>query len=278
MRTVQTGVAVVLAMLAAVAASAAPSPGLASEPTEKSQIDALAGQPVDISPWAYAWRADLAVQKKPEAYFIPRRLDRIDKVYRTAFHSLSAKDLKSLYYQMPDLLEPLPPLPKGRLLAGLLWTGRLSDYQVELHWPPNVGEIPSPESVQVRAYPTSYGWFGWTVDRILGSPKVSEDRRVWTYRSDPAAKMDWAYNIRVDAATEMVAVFCEACKPQDGRKLAVPTIRLISPGVGVWKRMDLEIEWGFQAGMEKLDFDVGWSRLWAGSVLLRPWRTTRGRP
>ena len=38
----------------------------------------LAGQPVDIAPWTYAWRADRVVQEKPEAYFIPRRLARID--------------------------------------------------------------------------------------------------------------------------------------------------------------------------------------------------------
>jgi len=79
---------------------------------------------VDITPWAYAWRADLAVQEKPEAYFIPRRLDRIDKVYRTALDQLGAAGLKSLYYDMPDLLTPLPPKPRGRLLAGLLWPVR----------------------------------------------------------------------------------------------------------------------------------------------------------
>ena len=53
-----------------------------------AELDKLAGQPVDIAPWAYAWRADRAVQEKPEAYFIPRRLDRIDKVYRTASTAL----------------------------------------------------------------------------------------------------------------------------------------------------------------------------------------------
>ena len=68
---------------------------------------------------------------------------------------------------MPDLLKPLLPQPKGQLLAGLLWTGRLADYQVELHWPAGAEKIPSPEAVEVRVYPTSFGWFGWTKDRIL---------------------------------------------------------------------------------------------------------------
>src|SRR5574340_1483307 len=97
-----------------------------------ADLDGLVGQPVDIAPWAYGWRADRAVQEKPEAYFIPRRLERMDKVYRTAFHEMPQQELKSKYYDMPELLKPLLPKPNGRLQAGLLWTGRLADYQVVL--------------------------------------------------------------------------------------------------------------------------------------------------
>ena len=215
---------------------------------DKAGLDRLVGEPVDIAPWAFAWRADLAVQAKPEAYFIPRRLERLDRVYRTAFTALPPEELKSLYYNLPDLLSPLLPKPKGGLLAGLLWTGKLAEYQVELHWPAGA-QIPSPEAVEVRVYPTSYGWFGWTVDKILSQPEVSVDRRTWSYKSQPGAKMDFCYSVQVAAATEMVAVFCE-----DG-KSAVPAIRMISPRLGVWKRVDLEIEWGFQPGREKQDFD-----------------------
>jgi hypothetical protein len=253
-RIMQMEVAVVLAMVGVGVASAAESPGLPPTAAEKTELDKLVGQPVDIAPWAYVWRADLAVQETPEAYFIPRRLERINKVYRTAFATLPQQQLKSIYYDMPDLLKPLPPPPKGRLQAGLLWTGGVTKYQVELHWPASVREIPSPETVEVRVYPTSYGWFGWTVDKVLSNPEVSGDRRTWTYKSDPAAKMDWAYNVRVDAATEMVAVFYEEGKTP-GVKSAVPSIRVIGPSVGEWKRIALEIEWGFQAGTEKTDFD-----------------------
>ena len=89
-RIMQMGVVVVLAMVVVGVASAAESPGLPPTAMEKTQLDKLVGQPVDIAPWAYAWRADLAVQEKPEAYFIPRRLERMDKVYRTAFYALPA--------------------------------------------------------------------------------------------------------------------------------------------------------------------------------------------
>ncbi len=236
-------------------ASAVEFRSLPPSTAENTAPDQLAGQPVDIAPWAYVWRADMDVQKQPEAYFIPRRLDRLDKVYRTAYYTLPKDQLKSLFYKLPDLLEPLPPKPKGQLLTGLLWTGRLADYQVELHWPAGLKEIPPPESVEVRTYPTSFGWFGWTVDTILTNPVVSADRRTWSYQSPTGAKMDSAYDARIDAATEMVAVFCEEDKALDGGKPAVPDIRLTSPTMGVWKRMDLEIEWGFREGTEKADFD-----------------------
>ena len=260
-RTIRLGFIAVLVTMAAGVASAAEPPDLRTATIEKTQLDRLVGQPVDIAPWAYAWRADLAVQEKPEAYFIPRRLERIDKVYRTAFTALPPQELKSIYYDMPDLLKPLPPPPKGRLQAGLLWTGGVTQYQVELHWPAGVQEIPSPETVEVRVYPTSYGWFGWTVDKILSNPEISEDRRTWTYTSEPGAKMDWAYNVRVDAATEMVAVFCEERRHR-WRKAAVPSIRVIGPSMGEWKRIDLEIEWGFQPGTERPTSTAAWSPTW----------------
>jgi len=245
--------AVTLAILAIGLVSAAELP---DHPTmAKDDLDKLIGQPVDIAPWAYAWRADLAVQEKPEACFIPRRLERLDKVYRTARTVLPPQQLKSIYYDMPDLLTALPPPPKGRLQAGLLWTGGLTKYQVELHWPAGVQEIRSPETVEVRVYPTSFGWFGWTVDKVLSNPEVSGNRCVWTYKSDPSAKMDSAYSVRVDAATEMVAVFYEDAKTPPRAKAAVPSIRVIDPSAGVWKRIDLELEWGFLAGTEKTEFD-----------------------
>jgi hypothetical protein len=244
---VQARVAATLAVVGFSVALAAQPSSLLSTAQQHPDLDRLVGEPVDIAPWAYSWRADLAVQEKPEAYFIPHRLERIDTVYRTAYTALPQSELKSLYYTMPDLLSPLPPAPKGRLLAGLLWTGRLAEYLLQLHWPAGA-QVPPPEAVEVRVYPTSYGWFGWTVDKILGKPEVSADGRTWTYKSQPG-KMDFCYSVQVDAATEMVAVFCEEAKS------AVPAIRMISPKLGVWKRMDVEIEWGFLPGTEKKDFD-----------------------
>ena len=237
-------------MVSTVVCSAGENMNSNNDDARKWSESALAGQPVDIAPWTYEWRADRAVQPNPEAYFIPRRLDRIDKVYRTAYDALPPDQLRSIYYDLTDMLKPLLPAPKGKLQAGLLWIGGLNDYRVELRWPSNVKTIPSPESVEVRAYPTSFGWFGWTVDKILSNPVISGDGRTWTYKSDPAAKMDWGYSEHVPAATEMVAVFCEGEKP------AVPNIHITGPNVGSWKQIAVEIEWGFQPGTEDRNFDA----------------------
>lgn len=222
-------------------------------PMAITELESLAGQPVDISPWTYTWRSDRAVQEQPEAYFIPRRLERIDTVYRTAIDALPEQELKSIYYEQPDMLKRLPPKPEWPLQAGLLWTGGVVDCRVELAWPADAAGIPAPDRVEVRVYPTSWGWFGWTVDRILSNPEVSADGRTWVYRIEPGLKMDYAYSRQVDAATEMVAVFYEG--DPSGNKTVIPNIRVTGSNVGVWKRIDVEIEWGFQAGTETSDID-----------------------
>ncbi len=211
---------------------------------------AQAGRPVDLAPWTYVWRADRKVQPQPEACFIPRRLERIDRVYRTAKDALPPDQLKSIYYDQPDILRRLPPKPKGSLLTGLLWSGGLSDYEVELRWQAGA-PMPRPETVEVRDYPTAFGWFGWTVDRVLARPSISPDGRTWRYRCPAGELMDTSYSAHIPAATEMVAVFCEEAA-------SVPAVSITSPGLGVWKRMDVEVEWGFKPGTEQKD--------WAGRL------------
>ena len=250
------GAAAVLTLVVNLAPAAEP-PGPSTAPASPAQLDKLAGQPVDIAPWGYAWRADRAVQDKPEANFIPRRLERMDRVYRTAFAEMPEAERKSIHYEMPELLKPLLPAPKGRLQAGLVWTGRLADYQVELLWPADAA-VPTPDAVEVRSFPTPFGWFGWTVDQILGAPEVSADRRTWRYRS-PALGETPVYAVKdgkvwcqCGSATELIAVFYDGGRTTQA---PVPSLRLISPSHGTWQRVDVEVEWGLRPGTEKLDFD-----------------------
>ncbi len=208
------------------------------------QITALAGANVDIAPWGYVWRRDRAIQAQPEAYFIPRRLERQDTVYRTALDTLG-EEVKSLHYRQDDLLQKQLPKPQGDLLTGLLWVGGLNDYCVELVWP-STESVPSPDQIEVRTYPTAWGWFGWSVDQRLINPVVSADGRVWKYACPKGQTMDFAYSQRVDAATEMIAVFA-------GNGVPVPELHVTGGSLGVWRELTFTVEWGFEDSLP--DFD-----------------------
>ena len=61
---------------------------------EQPDLDKLVGQPAELSAWAYAYRADLKVQEKPEACFVLRRLERLDQAYRPVSLLLSQGNTK----------------------------------------------------------------------------------------------------------------------------------------------------------------------------------------
>lgn len=224
-------------------------------------MNTFLGKPVEISPWGYVWRRDRAIQEKPEAYFIPRRLKRIDEVYRTALPEMGDA-VKSLAYVQDDLLHPLLPKPENPLLTSLLWVGGLTDYQVELVWPQDITP-PSPEEIEVRTYPTAWGWFGWTVDRRLEQPVISQDGRTWVYPCPADLTMDFAYNSRVKAATEMIAVFAaEGC--------AVPELRITGGSLGTWKLLTFVVEWGFLEGLPNFDGTVETHLAMVGEPIMEP--------
>ena len=195
----------------------------------------LIGTPVDIVPWAYLWKRGEEEQTMPEAEFIPRRLERIDTVYRTAMDELGPVQIQSIYYNQPDMLKELPDSPEYPLLLGALWVGTLEDYTVTLTWPGNY--VPDPVEVEVRTYPTAWGWFGWTVDQVLPLTKVSEDGRTWTFRCPKGQVMDHSYSTQVASATEMIAVFA----PEG---IDVPEIHITGNSLGRWRNLDVTVEWG----------------------------------
>jgi hypothetical protein len=223
-------------------------PGSGAE--EKPDLAKLVGHPAELSAWAYAYRADQKVQTQPEACFILRRLERLDQVYRPVSQLLcQGKEKKATPWPKLDsdwqLLSKeevcergkmLPP-PSGVLESALLWEGRMHFNRLELHWPTN-GQTPPLQSVELRVYPEWYGWFGWQSDeRVTVKPEISKDGSTWVYKGD------WD-------AVDMVAAFVER---GEEAKCGVPQI--LAYGPEVWKRMDVEIEWGFKAGMQNADYD-----------------------
>lgn len=191
--------------------------------------------PVNLIPWCYEWRRDKKIQDRPEAYFIPRRLDRIDKVYRTAYDELGPDLVKSIHYKQDDMLERLLPPPKHPLLVGYLWVGGVTDYKVILKWQDN---IPDLKDIEVRTYPTAWGWFGWTVDRVLECTNISTANNIMTFSPDPNWEMDFAYSQRVKSATQMICVFAK-------EGITVPEVEIVGDSLGVWKEFEFTVEWNF---------------------------------
>ncbi len=192
------------------------------------------GTPVNLAPWGYLWRADRAVQEKPEADFIPHRLKRIDSAYRCAKADMGIEDLRPICYHQRDIMADFPPAPDKPLLTALLWVGGVNTYQVELCFPE--GAEVKESDIEVRTYPTAWGWFGWTVDRIL--PRAGVEDGKWIYIPDEGDTIDYSYNVRVKAQTEMVAVFAPEGTP-------IPEIRITGDSLGTWKELTFTVEWGF---------------------------------
>lgn len=225
---------------------------------EKLELDKLVGQQAELSEWAYAYRVDLSVQRQPEAYLVPRRLDRLDRVYRP----VSLLPLQE-EFKKPQLL----PAPSGILTSALLWEGRVQIDRVELHWPKNGASIPPLDSVEVRVYPSPYGWFGWQWDRpITGKPNVSEDGSTWVYtdlHTDKLILPPGPYGLCQGMGNwndvDMIAVFIKPngeAKDQNANGQASYVVpEILAYGPEQWKRIDLEIEWGFKKGTEKANFD-----------------------
>ena len=118
---------------------------------EQPDVEKLVGQPAELSAWAYAYRADLNVQEKPEACFILRRLERLDRAYRPVSLLLSQgneKEANAVAEAGNRLAVAFKEgrlgsrarccrRPSGVLKSALLWEGRMHLNRLELHWPKN---------------------------------------------------------------------------------------------------------------------------------------------
>ncbi|QDU96541.1 hypothetical protein [Lignipirellula cremea] len=222
----------------------------AAEPAAPTDLDKLVGQQVDLSPWAYAWRANREVQEQPEAYFIPRRLKRLDEVYRTIASRPTETDQdkkRVAEYKGMDLL----PAPKGRLLSALLWLAPVPAQRIEVRWPEG-SVVPPSDAIEVRIYPSKVGWFGVVRDEVLPAPAVSADGNTLTYLNQQAEGP--TKGKAIFEGTDMVALFLDPAKAPAGAKYGCPTIHLFPPN-RKWNTLDVEIEWGFQPGAEQTVFD-----------------------
>ncbi len=206
-----------------------------------ADLDRLVGQPADIAPSAYCYRADRKAEDNPPESWL----------------------LLVQYAGLPFTKPVDRTAPAIRnALCGLLWEEVRPLRQVELSWPADAKNRPAPDEltlayfdgtddtahtwwspryVRETAPPTLEGYapgmWNWPHVRHADKPKVSADG------------LTYIYTIPMDTWGVVVA----GRGPKEARAFSVPTIRALVPEV--WKKLDLEIEWGFQDTTAALDYD-----------------------
>jgi len=186
--------------------------------TAAVSLEDLEGGPADIAPSAYLWRRDRPAGGNPPESWIG-----LIQVARLA----------------PE--KPVDPRDPAiaRILCGLLWEEVRPVRRVELSWPAGASR-PAPGDIVLRfldgADGNAHTWWNPCGVREAREPEVSADGSTWTY---PIPADTWC-------------VVVAAAEGKDAGALSVPEVRALVPDR--WKRMELEIEWGFDAATSALPF------------------------
>jgi hypothetical protein len=207
-----------LALWLAPLAYAADQPAVASP--QNTNWDKRIGQPADIADSAYGYRADCPADANPPEGWI------------------LLMQYAGLPYDKPvDVKAPAV----RRALCGLLWEEVRPVRRIELSWPADATRQPSPGQVALTYFDatdgTAHTWWNPRTIKEAGQPQVSADGRAYSY------------TIPVDTWGVVAAVRGE----KDASTFAVPAVRALVPDV--WKRMELEIEWGFEDATATREYD-----------------------
>ena len=211
--------ALALVLLGVVMSQTVEKAGAADLPSPAAaDSSALVGQPADVAPSAYLYRADRkAEENPPEAWIL-------------------LIQYAGLPYDKP--VDTSAPAVR-KVLCGLLWEEVRPVRRVELVWP--AGAKPSPEDVTVAWFDASDGnahtWWNPRTIKDAGRPQVSADGRTYVY-TIPADTWGVVAALRDD---------------KEASAFAAPALRAIVPDG--WKKMDLVIEWGFEDATAPLEYD-----------------------
>jgi len=191
--------------------------GDASSDVEKS--DRLVGQPVDIAPSAYQYRADRKPEDNPPESW-----------------------LALMRYANLPLNKPVD-VNAGAIkqaLCGLLWEEIRPVRQLELTWSAGAKRRPAPEELIVATLINQGSAGSWwnnlsSVVQVV-KPTVSGDG------------MTYVYALQQDTCGIVVSVV----GAKNASEHDVPAVRVLV--AETWNEMDIEIEWGFDPATAKKDY------------------------
>ena len=188
------------------------------EPDMAGGLAVPLGRPADVASSAYAYRADRSPEQNPPESWI-----------------LLIQYAGLPYDEPPDMNAPAVK----QALCGLLWEEVRPIRRVELSWNGAAARIPPPDQLTLTYFDTSdqnaHTWWNPLTKTTAGPPEVSADGRTCVFA---IPRDTWGIVVSVGGDKEA------------SQSYSVPTIRALVPET--WKRLDLEIEWGFDPGYCRL--------------------------
>lgn len=186
---------------------------------ELDALNTLVGQPVDIAPSAYQYRADRkADENPPESWFALMRY-------------------ASLPFDKPmDMNTPAIQ----QILSALLWEEIRPVQRLELTWPAGSQRQPTPDELAITTLDNQGSASSWwnnlkAVQKPV-KPTASTEGRTYVY----------------DLNAPTCGIVIGLVGDNRAAGFAVPTVRVLV--ADVWKKMEVEIEWGFEKATASKDY------------------------
>ena len=176
---------------------------------KEDDTDKLVGTPVDIAPSAYLYRANRNVEENPPESW-----------------------LALMQYAGMPLNKPMDVTAPAikQALCGLLWEEIRPVTELELTWTADAKHRPPPEELAVTTLDNqgaaSSWWNNLNAAKKAVKPTVSSDGKTYVY------------NLGTDTCGIVVSIIGKSASDYD-----VPAVRVLV--AETWKKMDIEIEWGF---------------------------------
>ena len=183
-------------------------------------VEAVVGQPADVAPSAYLYRADRrAEDNPPEAWVLLMQ------------HA-------NLPFDQP--VNRNAPAVK-QALCGMLWEEVRPVRRLVLSWPRGAKHRPVPEQLVVSCFngqdDTAHTWWNPHTIKEAGPPEVSVDGCTYSY----AIPVDtWGVVVAVQGSWQ-------------ASSFAVPALHAFV--MDQWKQMDVEVEWGYEPARAPLGYD-----------------------
>ncbi len=187
-------------------------------PCSSPRLAALVGMPADIAPSAYQYRADRKPEENPPESWLA--------LMRSA----------GLPFNKPvDINAPAIK----QALCGLLWEEIRPVQRLELIWPADSKRQPSPEELTITVLNNDGASSSWWNNLLAAKkevkPSVSGDGKTYAYK--------------IEASTCGIVVRVAGKNAAD---YDTPAARALV--AETWKKMDLEIEWGFDPNTAGKDY------------------------